>query len=82
MTNPSAAIIGIGPNTERKGGATAIAYAHAWAMRDLGVPLLAGAARSAGNREGFAFDFPHVPTYADYREMLRACRPQLVSICA
>lgn len=77
------AIIGIGPNTSQKGGINAIAYAHAWAIRNTaGVELVAGCARSQANREGFTREFPGVPTYADYREMLAQEKPTLVSICA
>lgn len=77
------AIIGIGPNTPKKGGCNAIAYAHAWAMRNTaGVELVAGCARSQANRDGFVREFPGVATYADYREMLAREKPQLVSVCA
>lgn len=79
---PTAAIIGVGPNTARKAGCDAIAYAHAYALRDLGVPLVAAAARSQANRDGFAAEFPAVALHADYRAMLARHRPQLVSICA
>lgn len=79
---PTAAIIGVGARTATRGGASAIAYAHAYAMRDLGVPLVAAAARSQANRDGIAIDFPGIRTFADWRAMLREVRPQLVSICA
>lgn len=79
---PTAAIIGVGPNTSKKAGCDAIAYAHAYAMRDLGVPLVAAAARSQANRDGFASEFSAVSLHADYRAMLAEHRPELVSICA
>ena len=78
----TAAIIGIGPDTPSKGGATAVAYAHAWALRKAGIAVVAGAARSAANRDGFQRDFPAARMYADYRTMLAETRAHLVSICA
>ena len=83
MTAPlTAAIIGIGPDTPSKGGATAVAYAHAWALRKAGITIVAGVARSAANRDGFQREFPGTRMYADYRTMLAETRPHLVSICA
>jgi UDP-N-acetylglucosamine 3-dehydrogenase len=83
MSDLRCAIIGIGPNTPQKGGVNAIAYAHAWAIRNTaGTALVAGCARSQGNRDGFVREFPGVTMYSDYRAMLAAEKPQLVSICA
>jgi predicted dehydrogenase len=82
MTSHTAAIVGIGPHSPSRGGGTAVAYAHAWALRKAGIPIVAAAARSQANRDGFASEFPDTRLFADYQAMLAATRPTLVSICA
>jgi predicted dehydrogenase len=78
-----AAIIGCGPGGENRGGVHSIAYAHGWALADNpAVDLVAAASRTEVNRDAFLEDFPGTRMYADYREMLEAERPDLVSVCA
>jgi predicted dehydrogenase len=44
--------------------------------------LVAGASRDAGRRERFLSRFPDAHAYADYREMLAAEQPRIVSVAA
>ncbi|MGJ3244318.1 MAG: Gfo/Idh/MocA family protein [Opitutales bacterium] len=78
-----AAIIGCGPGGENRGGVHSIAYAHGWAFANRDdIDLFAAASRTEANRDAFLNDFPGTRMYADYREMLEAEQPDLVSVCA
>ncbi len=81
-TSMRAAIIGIGPGGPGRGGSHSIAYAHAWALKANGIPLVAAAARTASHRNAFASEFPQVALSADYQAMLKEFTPEVVSICA
>lgn len=77
------AIIGLGPCTPGKGGGHSFAYSHGWgvaACPDL--RLVAGVSRTPKNVADFCAEFPGCKGYADYREMMRVEKPDLVSICA
>jgi len=83
MTTLRAAIIGCGPCNESRGGCNSISYAHARALVPLaGVDLVAAASRNPKNVADFIAEFPGVKGYTDYREMLRAEKPDWVSVCA
>jgi predicted dehydrogenase len=78
-----AAIIGCGPSTPGKGGAHSIAYAHGWGLsRVPEVKIVAAASRNALNAADYCAEFAGAKDYTDYREMLRAEKPDLVSVCA
>lgn len=81
--NPTTfAIIGCGPNTDGKGGAHSIAYAHGDGARRAGLKLVAAASRTEKNRLDFAAEHPGCTPYADWREMIAREKPRLVSVCA
>lgn len=78
-----AAIIGIGSSTAGKGGAHSISYCHGWAIRATpGLELVAACSRNATNVADFITEFPGCRGFQDYREMLTATHPDLVSVCA
>jgi UDP-N-acetylglucosamine 3-dehydrogenase len=82
-SNPTTfAIIGCGASTEGKGGAHSIAYAHAAGAKRAGLKLVAAASRTEKNRNDFAAEFPGCTPYADWRAMVAAEKPRLVSVCA
>ena len=64
------ACVGVGRNTATKGGATAIAYAHAEAMKRNAdaFELVAGCARHPESLDAFAADYP-CRGYTDMREL-------------
>jgi UDP-N-acetylglucosamine 3-dehydrogenase len=82
-TEYRAAVIGCGPHTETRGGATAIAYAHgaAYACHPQ-TTMVAAASRTQANLDDFSNEFGGISTYTDYRAMLRSERPEIVSVCA
>jgi predicted dehydrogenase len=79
-----AAIIGCGPWGPQRAGCHSISYAHARAMTRSGseVKLVGAASRSQKNVNDFISEFPGVNGYQDYKEMLRAEKPDFVSVCA
>lgn len=79
-----AVIIGCGPGGQGRAGCHSIGYAHALSMRRSGgrVALVAAATRTPRNAEAFVAEFPEAKMYGDYREMLAAEKPDLVSVCA
>lgn len=84
MKKYRAAIIGVGVPVGGgiKGGGHQIGYSHARAyQRHPQVDLISGADINATNLEAFQGAFAPVSGYSDYREMLAAESPDLVSIC-
>jgi UDP-N-acetylglucosamine 3-dehydrogenase len=79
-----AVIIGTGRGGEGKAGCHSIGYAHAEAMRRSGgkVVLAAASTRTPANAATFSAEYPEATIYADYREMLAAEKPDMVSVCA
>ena len=79
-----AVIIGTGRGGQGKAGCHSIGYAHALAMRRSGgkVVLSAASTRTPANAATFSAEFPEAKIYADYREMLKVEKPDLVSVCA
>lgn len=79
-----AVIIGCGPGGQGRAGCHSIGYAHALSMRRSGgrVSVVAAATRTPRNAEAFSAEFPEAKMYADYRAMLAAEKPDLVSVCA
>lgn len=79
-----AAIIGTGRGGQGRAGCHSIGYAHAEAMRRSGgrVKLVAAAARTPANAATFSAEFPEARMYPDYRDMIAAEKPELVSVCA
>lgn len=79
-----AAIIGTGRGGQGRAGRHSIGYAHAEAMRRSGgrVKLVAAAARTPASAAAFSAEFPEAKLYPDYRDMLAAEKPVLVSVCA
>lgn len=80
-----AAIIGVGKAAQRtwsKGGGHKIAYDHAEFLNQIpAVRVTTAADINAENLAAFATTFDLSQTYADYREMLRLERPDIVGIC-
>ena len=82
MKKIRAAIIGLGKNSPGKGGAHSISYAHAEAYkRCKDIELIASVSRDQKNVDDFCAEYP-CTGYTDYKEMLAAETPELVSICA
>jgi len=84
MKSYRAAIIGVGVPVGGgvKGGGHQIGYSHARAyQRHPQVELVSGADINAANLKAFQDVFAPVAGYADYREMLKAESPEIVSIC-
>ena len=75
------AIIGIGKVSPRRGGANAIAYAHAEALKRNSdkFELVAGASRNQQNLDDFKREYP-CNTYQDINELLQKERPEGVTI--
>ena len=75
------AIIGIGKFSPRRGGANAIAYAHAEALKRNSdkFELVAGASRNQQNLDDFKREYP-CNTYQDINELLQKERPEGVTI--
>ena len=75
------AIIGIGKYSPRRGGANAIAYAHAEALKRNSdkFELVAGASRTQQNLDDFKKEYP-CNTYLDMYELLEKERPDGVTI--
>ena len=75
------AIIGIGKYSPRRGGANAIAYAHAEAIKRNSdkFELVAGASRTQQNLDDFKKEYP-CKTYLDMYELLEKERPEGVTI--
>jgi predicted dehydrogenase len=84
MKSYTAAVIGVGKagGGGKKGGGHAIGYLHGGAFRDNPRTTLAMAADiNAENLECFRQKFEVPRGFADYREMLREGKPEIVSIC-
>ena len=78
-----AAVIGLGPNTAGKGGAHSFSYCHGWAYTATpGFELVAGCSRNEQNVADYCAEFPGCRGYRDYREMLAAEKPDIVSVLA
>ena len=75
------AIIGIGKYSPRRGGANAIAYAHAEALKRNSdrFELVAGASRTQQNLDDFKREYP-CNTYQDINELLQKEKPDGVTI--
>lgn len=84
MSPYRAAIIGVGEPqpSNRKGGGHQIGYTHARMYGDnAATRLVAAADINPDNLNCFLDARPGVQAYHDYRTMLRAARPDIVSIC-
>lgn len=79
-----AVIIGTGRGGPGKAGCHSIGYAHAEAMRRSGgkVVLTAASTRNPVNAATFSAEYPEAKIYDDWRVMLAAEKPELVSVCA
>ena len=78
-----AAIIGCGENSPGKGAWHSVGYAHAWAyQRCPEVRIISAADRIKKNIDDFTNEFYGIKGYQDYKEMLQAEHPDIVSICA
>lgn len=75
------AIIGVGKFAPTRGGASAIAYAHAEAVKRNSdrFELVAASARTKKSLDDFAAEYP-CKTYADFHELLANGRPDGVAI--
>jgi len=75
------AVVGVGKNTATKGGATAIAYAHAEALKRNGsdFELVAGCARHQDSLSAFAAEYP-CRTYVDMAELYAKEKPDGVTV--
>ena len=76
------AIIGVGKFAATRGGATAIAYAHAEGLKRNAdkFELVGACARTPANLEAFAAEYP-CNVYTDMRELYAVEKPDGVSIC-
>lgn len=81
MSKITWAIIGIGRFSPKRGGANAIAYAHAEALKRNSdkFELVAGASLEQQNLDDFAREYP-CRTYLDMNELLEKEKPQGVTI--
>jgi UDP-N-acetylglucosamine 3-dehydrogenase len=83
-----AAIIGTGRAQGRWGSdpenprLMGVGFLHAQTYLSSGVEIVAAADLSAQNRAAFQGKHPSANVYDDFREMLEAERPEIVSICA
>ena len=75
------AILGIGAFSPKRGGANAIAYAHAEAIKRNSdtFELVAGAARTQQNLDDFSREYP-CRTYQDLYELLKKEKPDGVTV--
>jgi len=82
MQKYKTAVIGIGADTQSRGSASAIAYAHGWAYQENPqCDLVAACTRTAKKRLDFMKEMGISNGYEDYEEMLSKERIDILSIC-